>query len=265
VDFKAGVLFMTTETSGIPLAPIKSARTTLTSATADAIRNAIQEGTFPPGSQLPPELELMNMLGVSRTTLREALRSLDEQGFIERRRGLGTFVREQSILKDLSINFGISEMIRQAGLTPGSIEEVVRHEKASKTVAEALDIDENAPVVVLDRVRTANFRPVVWSLDILPASLLGEHSIKMLKLEVQSLYQYLDEQLDIHISRGVAQLYPVSAKPEMAAKLQIRTGTPLLCAVQTDYDNENRPVLYSVEHHLPDAFVFLVNRRGPHW
>lgn len=256
---------MSTETNDIPLAPIKSAKMTLTSATADAIRNAIQEGTFPPGSQLPPELELMNMLGVSRTTLREALRALDEQGFIERRRGLGTFVREQSILKDLSINFGISDMIRQAGLTPGSMDEEVRYEKASKAVAEALEMEENAPVVVLDRVRTANYRPVVWSLDILPASLLGEESIKIFKLEVQSLYRYLEEQFDIHISHGVAQLYPVSAKPEMAAKLQIRTGTPLLCAVQTDYDVENRPVLHSIEHHLPDAFVFLVNRRGPHW
>jgi GntR family transcriptional regulator len=256
---------MSIDTSTAPLTPVKSGRTTLSSATAEAIRNAIQEGVFPPGGQLPPELELMNMLGVSRTTLREALRALDEQGFIERRRGLGTYVREQSILKDLSINFGISEMIRQAGMTPGSIGEVVYEEKASKVVAAALEIEENEPVVVVDRVRTANDRPVVWSQDILPVSLLGEPSIKMFKLETQSLYEYLEEQFDIHIAHGVTQLFPLSAKPEIAAKLQIRTGTPLLCVMQTDYDPDNHPVLYSIEYHLPDAFVFLVNRRGPHW
>lgn len=248
-----------------PIARVKSSHITLTSATVESLRKAIQEEKFPPGSQLPPELELMNILGVSRTTLREALRTLEEQGFIIRRRGLGTYVSEKSIIKDISINFGISEMITQAGLTPGTLEAFVRKDRASASIAASLEISENDPVVIVDRVRTANNRPVVWSLDILSAALLGEHSIETLQLESYSLYQYLEEKLQIQVTRGVCKLKPIGANAEMVLKLNVRPGTPLMCINQTDYDARDRPVLHSIEYHLPDAFVFLVNRRGPHW
>ncbi len=247
------------------LSSVRHGHKTLTSATADALRDAIQQGTYAPGSQLPPELDLIAMLGVSRTTLREALRTLEEQGFIRRRRGLGTYVCERSIVKDLSINFGISEMITQAGLISGAQESLIRRDKASAAAAAALQIAEGADVVIVDRVRTASGRSVVWSLDILSAPRLGGEVLEALHVETQSLYQYLDEQLHIRIVRGVASLSPVSATPDMADKLNVRRGTPLLRITQTDYDAADRPILYSIEYHLPDAFVFVINRRGPQW
>ena len=72
--------------------------TTLTDQTVLAIQDAIRQGKFPAGSQLPPEMELLQMMGISRTTLREALRILEEQRFIRKRRGLGTFVMERAIV-----------------------------------------------------------------------------------------------------------------------------------------------------------------------
>jgi GntR family transcriptional regulator len=210
-------------------------------------------------------LELINMLGVSRTTLREALRALEEQRLIIRRRGRGTFVSEQSIRKDLSINFGITEMIRQAGMVPGSREAHLRTEKASLVLSQALRVARGSPIVVLERVRTANERAVVWSQDIMPGSILGEHAIEMLKLENMSLYHYLEEHLNLQISHGEAHLSPVAASAEIAARLDVRVGTPLLYVAQTDFNNEDRPLIHSIEYHVPDAFVFVVARRGPHW
>ena len=247
------------------MSPIKVSHMTLTTATAETLREAIQQGRFPAGSQLPPELELMSMLGVSRTTLREALRALEEQRMIIRRRGLGTFVSERSILKDLSINFGITEMIRQAGMVPGTREAELRRDTAPASVAQALQISHGSEVVVVDRVRTADDRAVVWSLDILPESIFGKHTIETNQLQSMSLYLYLEDNLGLHISRGEAVLSPVLASAEVAAKLNVRPGMPLVHVAQTDYNSEDRPVLHSIEHHLPDAFVFIVNRRGPHW
>jgi GntR family transcriptional regulator len=120
-------------------------------------------------------------------------------------------------------------------------------------------------VIVLERVRTANNRPVVWSQDIIPDEVLGDHAIEPLFLETRSLYQYLEIYLQIQISHGVAKIRPVAASAEIADRLNIHKGTPLLRVDQTDYDTSERPVLHSIEHHLPDAFVFIVNRRGPHW
>jgi len=63
----------------------------------------------------------------------------------------------------------------------------------------------------------------------------------------------------------VAQLCPVLANRETAGRLGVRRGSPLMRITQTDYDAANRAVLYSVEYHLPDSVVFLINRKGPHW
>ncbi len=256
---------MTAELKPLSISPVKVSHMTLTTATAEMLRDAIRQGSFPPGSQLPPELELITMLGVSRTTLREALRALEEQRLIVRRRGLGTFVSEQSIRKDLSINFGITEMIRQAGMIPGSRDTQLRTEKATPVLSQALQVARGSPIVVLDRVRTANERAVVWSQDIIPVSILGEHAIETLQLESVSLYNYLEEHLNLQISRGEAHLSPVSASAEVAARLDVRVGTPLLYVAQTDYNSEDRPLIHSIEYHVPDAFVFVVARRGPHW
>jgi len=104
---------------------------TLTDQTVKALQDAIKQGKFLPGSQMPPEMELLQMLGISRTTLREALRILEEQRLIRKRRGLGTFVLERTIVKDMSQNFGITEMISQAGYTPGTRDFKISVEKTS--------------------------------------------------------------------------------------------------------------------------------------
>jgi DNA-binding GntR family transcriptional regulator len=177
---------------------------------------------------------------------------------------LGTFV-VNGPSEDLSMNFGITEMIRQAGMTPGSANATIRKDKPPSAIAKALKLPESGLVVVVQRIRTANQRPVVWSQDIIPVDVLGDHAIEPHFLESHSLYQYLETHLQIQISHGVAQIRPVAASAEIVDKLNINKGTPLLRIDQTDYDTSERPVLHSVEHHLPDAFVFVVNRRGPHW
>ncbi len=247
------------------LSVITAGRTTLTTATAEALRAAIERGDFPAGSQLPSELELITMLGVSRTTLREALRTLEEQQFITRRRGLGTYVNALAIRKDLSYNFGISEMIKQAGYTPGALDVVLYNEKASQAVADALRIARAAPVVVLERVRTADDVPVVWSRDITSQSVLGEHKIETLQLAQLSFYQYLETYLNIKITHGQAVLKPILASSDLALRLRVKQGSPLLYIAQTDFDAQDHPVLYSIEYHRPDAFEFTLNRRGPNW
>jgi GntR family transcriptional regulator len=243
------------------LARVKNQHMTLTDATSELIFHAIQDGTFAPGSQLLPEIELMRQLGVSRTTLREALKRLEEQGFIIRRRGLGTFICERSIIRNLSINFGITDMIREAGLEPGTLSVKTVMEEPSPEVAKALDCEDK--IIIIDRVRTANDRPVVISLDMFPTDLLKDRQVNVEKLKSMSIYEYMILELGIRVVRGTAQVSPILASKENAEKLNVKRGTPLLCIVQLDYDSFDKPVLYTVEYHLPDAFVFQIERKGP--
>jgi GntR family transcriptional regulator len=247
----------------------KPKRRTLTDATVTAISDAIRDNKFPPGSQLPSELDLMQILGVSRTTLREALRTLEEQNTITRRRGLGTFVSERSIVKDLSINFGITEMITQAGFSPRTIKCEIHEENASGKVAKHLEIEEGTPIFVVNRLRLATDTPIVWSQEMLPAAALdgrmpNASEFETQSRETQSLYDYLEKHHGIRIFQGTAVLRPIAAPKDVAEKLQIHRNDILLLISQTDYDENHRPVIYSDEYHLSDKITFLIHRKGPH-
>ena len=244
---------------------VRPKRRTLTDATVSTIADAIRTNRFPPGSQLPAEMELMQMLGVSRTTLREALRTLEEQGRIMRRRGLGTFVSERSIVKDLSINFGITEMIRQAGFTPKTVECAVQRELASARAAEQLELADSTPVFVVRRLRLANDTPIVWSIDVVPAAIVEDRAPDRNELKAQSLYEYLEKHYGIRIYQGTAVLRPIAASKDVAEKLQVPRSSTLLLISQTDSDEARRPIIFSEEFHLTDKITFLIHRKGPHY
>lgn len=241
----------------------RSERKTLTEIAEQELRQAITRGTFGRGSQLPTEAELCQMLGVSRTVVREALRVLEEDGLVARRHGVGTFVRDHPILKNLNFNFGITEMIESAGLVPGTSHLAIQSEKADQEKAEQLGVALGAPLVTVERVRTADGRPVVYSLDTLPESLLRRADFDPQLLLTQSIYNILQASLGVMIEYGIARLLPVSAPDFVTEKLQLPPNALTLYIVQTDYSPDDEPLVYSREYHLPDAFDFIVWRRGP--
>jgi GntR family transcriptional regulator len=253
---------MTTKSdAALPINRIK--HKTLTDQTVLAIQGAIKQGKFPTGSQLPPEMELLQMMGISRTTLREALRILEEQRLIHKRRGLGTFVMEHAIVKDMSQNFGITEMISQAGYTPGNHDFKIRLETPSKTISEKLGIAENTTMVVVERVRTANQTPVAWTRDIMPQEFLGSWMPTIEELNQHSIYECLEEHTNIRIVSGIASFSPIQANREVAEKLNIQRNDLLLLIDQVDFDQSQRSVLYSAEYHLTNKFNFIIHRKGP--
>src|SRR6266511_1021553 len=111
----------------------------LWSSVREELAQRMATGKMPPGYQLPPEPELATDFGVSRATLREALRSLEEDGFLTRTRGAGTFVTHRPRLRNnLDVNFGVTDAIRAAGMEPGSEAIQVVERPASPEVARRL-------------------------------------------------------------------------------------------------------------------------------
>ena len=245
------------------LRPARSERKTLTEIAEQSLRQAIAQGTFRPGSQLPPEAGLCQMLGVSRTVIREALRVLEEDGLIARRHGVGTFVRDHPILKNLNFNFGITEMIGSAGLTPGTSYFAIRSETADEEKAEQLRVPPGTALITVERVRTADGRPVVYSLDTLTSALVQRAEFDPERLRTQSIYDMLQKSLGIVIEYGIARLLPVAAPESVAEKLELPPNAVTLYIVQTDYSPDDEPLVYSQEYHLPDAFDFIIWRSGP--
>lgn len=222
----------------------------------------IASGRIRPGTKLPPEPELAEEMGVSRATLREALRSLEEDGFVTRTRGAGTYATHRPRLRNnLDVNFGVTEAIRAAGMRPGTIQSAIHTLPATPEDAAALDLSPGDPVVVLERVRTADGQPVVFSRDAIAASALPATELAAMPID-GSLYEIV-ERHGHPVAHGIVTVAPERADKEMAKRLKVKAGELLLFLRQVDYGTEGEPLLLSEEHHLAEAFEFSVVRRGP--
>ena len=91
---------------------------------AEELRARILAGEWRPGERLPSEPELARLRTVSRSSMRAAITVLEEDGYVSRRHGSGTYVTARPALpSDLGRNFGVSALIAHNGMTPGSAEE----------------------------------------------------------------------------------------------------------------------------------------------
>lgn len=223
------------------------------------VRRWLRDGTFEPGDQLPPEPTLATMLNTSRVTLREALRQLEDEGMVRRHHGVGTFAAERGLLKEsLHLNFGVTHMIRQMNREPGTKVASSHEENPSDVIRDALQLPEDEDtVIVLERIRTADGQPVVFSKDYVAKSLVPNGTLSV----GDSLYVFLRDVCGRTVTHGEARIKPRLADRRIAKLLEIPIGEPLLLIEQVDYDDRRYPVLYSTEYHLASAFEFVIVRR----
>ncbi len=236
-----------------------TARRSLRHSLAQELRARIRAGEWRPGERIPSEPELARQETVSRSSMRAAITMLEEEGFVSRRHGSGTYVTHRPALpNELGRNFGVSRMIASEGLEPGTVEESSGTEPAPRAVAEILGIEEGERVSALRRVRTADGRRVVDVTDWCRVEHLAPEDLPT----VGSIYAALAER-GLAVDHGVAHLTPRNADGEVAERLGVPSGTLLLTIDQVDRTADGIAVLVSREHHLSDAFTFTLLRRGP--
>ena len=256
---------MNWDNSTIPM--VGRPRISLTQQATQELRRRLGQPPFPPGAQLPGEPDLAEAMGVSRATLRAALKNLEAEGMILRRPGVGTFVSRLPILQNnLNVNSSVADAIRAMGLTPGLAYLDVRIEAADELAADRLQLEAGAPLVAVERVRTADDAPVVYSLDYFDQRLLErstplslEHLVHQLEVE-ESIYRFFEDELNVRVAGGVARVKPVLAHDMLARRLLVAAGSPLLYLEQVDHDWEQKPLLLSQEYHVPDLCTFTIHR-----
>jgi GntR family transcriptional regulator len=222
----------------------------LTSQVAERFRRAIARGRLVPGERLPPELELAEEMDVSRGTVREAMRSLVEEGYLRRLPGAGTFVTERTLVRNnLERNFGVTHLIETFGLEAGTLEREHTTEPADAATAAALGLAAGDPVQVLRRVRTADGDPVVYSVDFWRDDLLPAGALD----DVQSIYHALRDH-GVAVHHGIAKLRPLAADAEVAARLRTERGALLLEIWQVDSTDRDQPLVASLDRRGPEAW-----------
>ncbi len=239
-------------------------RKPLYQSTAERLAEILAE--MEPGTYLPSEPELARRLGVSRATLREAMRTFEERGMVLRRQGVGTMVTEPPIViqAGLEVLESIETLAARIGLEVDmgalSIEErLPTEQEVSLRLASAEE-----PVVQISRVIMTGGRPAAYLTDVVPYGLLPQNALHK---------GFGGSVLDLILRRGEpslgfsrTEITAVSAPPEIARALNIQRGDVLLCLEAFLYTVEGRPVDHSTSYFLPGTFRFHVVRRvGQHF
>jgi GntR family transcriptional regulator len=214
----------------------------------------------PAGQRMTAEPQLAKQLGVSRATLREAMRTFETQGVIRRRQGSGTYVVGKVPVIDagLEVLESIDTMAKRMNLpvTVGDLH--VDLFKADKKSAEMLDVSEGTRLTRVQRVMLADGRPAAYLVDILSEAFLNANDLPS---------DFSGSVLDFLLARGDrltlsrATIGATDAPADVAKALEIQRGDVLLHFASQLYDSSNRVVDYSVSYFIPGYFRFHVNRR----
>ncbi|MFC4944438.1 GntR family transcriptional regulator [Pseudonocardia sp. GCM10023141] len=225
----------------------------------DGLLNDLLAGTAPIGSKLPNEQLLAERFQVSRATVREAVGALVEGGYLLRRHGSGTYVTSMPTRRHaLNATMSYLEMIRQAGMEPGLRLLSTRSRPATTEESDDLELAPGAAVREIERLRTADERPVVYSLDRVAETVLADVPERLLS---SSLYALLAS-VGSPVRTASAVLTPVVADDRLAELLAVPAGAPLQRIEQIDFSGVGVPVMRSSEWHVPGVFELRVNRRS---
>jgi GntR family transcriptional regulator len=218
---------------------------------ARALEQAIEDGRLPRGTKLDSELDLAERLGISRPTMRAAIKQLVDKGLLVRRRGIGTMVAPKPVRRAVALT-SLYDDLKQAGRKPQTRVLALEEALCPPDVAEHLGLGPTAPVLRFDRLRVAGSDPIALMHNVVPAGLL---EIEKEDLERTGLY-------DLFRGSGIAphiatqRVGARKAGAEEAELLEIEPGDPVLTMTRIAYDTNGRPIEYGSHRYPAESYWF---------
>ena len=214
----------------------------------------------PAGQRLISEPDLAKQMGVSRATLREAMRTFETQGIIRRRQGSGTYVVGKVPVIDagLEVLESLETMARRMDLEITVSDLLVELIQADEETAKGLGVPDGTRLTRIRRVMRADGRPAAYLVDTLPESILEPADLPA---------DFSGSVLDFLIARGNklsvsrAVIGATNAPTDVAKPLEIQRDDVLLWFESQLFDSKSTIIDYSVSYFIPGYFHFHVNRR----
>lgn len=223
----------------------------------ELILSEIKNGNYPSGSLIPTENELSEAFEISRTTVRQAITELVQEGWLYRVKSKGTFVSQPKVTQDFVTKLeSFNKQMARLGIKAST--EVIEFKtlKAPEPVAEALHINEKEMVILLHRKRFADGEPIVTVKTFLPyvsCSCLLDHDFTK-----ESLYELLGQSETTRISRIQRRIEAVEATSEDVAHLNIKRGKPIQFFTSIGYNIYDQPLEYSLARYRGDRNSFEI-------
>jgi GntR family transcriptional regulator len=216
-----------------------------------SLRSLIKGGEWSAGSQLPNEDRLGDMLGISRITLRHALRNLEEAGLLRREHGRGTFVRSATVVAGVRGLTSFTEEMRTLALEATTRLLEANRVDATLEMADALEIAVGDPIVQLKRLRLGNGLPIGIQTSHLPEARVP--GLLDAAPSLQSLYSWLAERCDINPVKA-KEIYRVGRVAEVDAELiELAANTPAFEVERIAYDSKG-PFEYALSTMRADRY-----------
>ena len=220
--------------------------------------DAIKCGDYPVDSAIPTEKELSEMFEISRTTVRQAITEMVQEGWLYRRASKGTFVSRRKIKQDFIKRLEpFNEQIARTGRKPGTeLLEFKVCEMPGK-IRSSFSLPEGKQYVYLHRRRFADDEPIVVLETFLPyekCAFVLEHDLAQ-----ESLYNVLALDDETRICRVNRILEAVGANAQDAEALNVRRGKPVQMSTTIGYNSDDEPIEYSIARYRGDRNRFEVD------
>lgn len=221
----------------------------------------MKHGLFAECKRLPRETVLSEVLGISRTQLRDVLAALEQEGFVTRRLGVGTVINRHvlNVKSRMDIEAEILDIIRHNGYEAEVVFLDAKEEAADEVVAQKLGILEGTKVVRVSKVCMADGKPALYFQDIFEHRLIQKEYTK--EDLAAPIFHFLQEKCNLEVYMDLTQLHAVAAVEKVAEVLKVAEGTLLLNMEEVDYDIEGKAVFYSRQFFIEGLFEQTVLRK----
>lgn len=211
---------------------------------ANYMREKIYNHEWVTDEQIPTEFELAEQLGMSRGTVRRAIKSLVEEGLLIQVQGRGTFVTQSDIVHPSgTCLISFAESLRSQGIAFTT--EVVREEvsRANAFIAGKLLVPEGSRVLFLDRVRSVEGEPIMYiesaiNLEVLPG-------LELVDFNSETLFATIEKRYGRRIGHSNARFAAMVAGEKRGHILGVETTAPVLHIEQQIFFTDNTPVEWS--------------------
>jgi GntR family transcriptional regulator len=227
----------------------------------EALYLLVEDGVYRPGDMLPSEAALAGQLGVSRSTVREAIGHLVRDGLVIRRQGVGTFVAPRSparLTAGLERLQSFRTLAQQAGFRLQMLQREISAVPATHEWAEALGV---APGAVLARVQVTEAvegRATAFLDSVIEAQRVD---LDELRAADGSLLDYLVEHTRLPLAYTRSSLCAVDADAGLAARFDVPEGKSLLNLTEITFTEAGEPLASSQNYFLTDWFQLMIVRR----
>jgi GntR family transcriptional regulator len=220
------------------------------------LRKRIEAGDLRTGDAVPSERDLAKIHSVSLMTARHALASLEREGVVERRRGIGTFVSAPKIHFNKLMSY--TEQMASRSMTAGSkvlFAKIIDDEQEANA---RLSLSPKSGVIKLERLRHAAGEP--FALETCYLSAAQFPGLLSAPVQRESLFGILERDYKIEIGYADEEVDATAADPRTADLLDVPRREPLLRIRQVIFSTNGKAVLYVLGFYRSDRHNLVIRR-----